>query len=706
MKKIALVFICIAMMIGCKSKYDYSSKVKNAINDPFASTITESQFFEIDADKDNVIRGKQGILVTIPQCAFYSEGEQKVHGKVKMELVEALELSDMINSNLTTDSDGKYLSTDGMFFINFTQNGKQLAINKDCGIYVQIPKNTNKDMMLYSGTRDSLGNMNWSNPKKQKKFLIPVPLSSLNFTPQIFDETLNNNLPFDNITIPNRYFTDSLYYGIEEMYYSVLSYTPINANTEFMEENGGWRTNSEPDTAIVQQDFISNCKIDPVAIKALKTEKFENTFIATKEFEIRMQAIHNSCNQEVLKLYIDNLDKDLSFIDNKAAQILKGTPHEIIFQNFAKEDLGNVKDAVNSNYAQILSNYHTQKTKQFEEEIKSIQENVKKSLQKKDQEYLNHVKKYKEILKERETHRMEYYGYVLTETGWENIDIGTEPKTWSETTIDVTVTNSEKFEMLNVYVWVPFNTSLMRLIETDKNIFRTKSKRRQESIPIEKDKEIIIIGVGKIGDKHFYWSETWITNKTTFNLSFNLKETPKAEIDKMMNAMKPKTNSNTINNSNDINIDLEFQTYFSEKRKEYDKYMEKRKKIIELYECACLCCKPSNDKQMLGQELFKMNCSKCHYPRGGNFIGPSLEFAVTSQPYSFFKDFTRNSEKVIKSGDPYANKIFNDYNRSIMPAFPNLSDNDIEAIYDYVKMKVDCNPNRNTGDSTAVTITP
>ena len=43
----------------------------------------------------------------------------------------------------------------------------------------------------------------------------------------------------------------------------------------------------------------------------------------------------------------------------------------------------------------------------------------------------------------------------------------------------------------------------------------------------------------------------------------------------------------------------------------------------------------------------------------------------------------RNSAGVIKSGDAYANKIFNEYNKSAMTAFPQLSDQDISDILAY-----------------------
>jgi hypothetical protein len=49
------------------------------------------------------------------------------------------------------------------------------------------------------------------------------------------------------------------------------------------------------------------------------------------------------------------------------------------------------------------------------------------------------------------------------------------------------------------------------------------------------------------------------------------------------------------------------------------------------------------------------------------------------------KSWIRNSAAFLKTGDKYANELYVQYNRTSMPAFPNLSDADIDAILTYVK---------------------
>ena len=47
----------------------------------------------------------------------------------------------------------------------------------------------------------------------------------------------------------------------------------------------------------------------------------------------------------------------------------------------------------------------------------------------------------------------------------------------------------------------------------------------------------------------------------------------------------------------------------------------------------------------------------------------------------------KNSAAMIKSGDAYANKICNEYNRTAMTAFPQLTDEDIANILAYTAAK-------------------
>ena len=89
-----------------------------------------------------------------------------------------------------------------------------------------------------------------------------------------------------------------------------------------------------------------------------------------------------------------------------------------------------------------------------------------------------------------------------------------------------------------------------------------------------------------------------------------------------------------------------------------------------------------------GKSLFNTNCAACH-KLDKPMTGPALRNVETrlseeqGLDRAWLNAWIRNSAAVIKSGDAYANKIFNEYNQTAMTAFPTLSDQDISDILAY-----------------------
>ena len=90
----------------------------------------------------------------------------------------------------------------------------------------------------------------------------------------------------------------------------------------------------------------------------------------------------------------------------------------------------------------------------------------------------------------------------------------------------------------------------------------------------------------------------------------------------------------------------------------------------------------------LGEGLFSSNCASCHYlgPESKKLVGPGLndhifEEYTTEWLYSWIK----NSSELIKSGDEQAISVFEQYNKSVMTAFPYFTNDDIDNILAYIK---------------------
>src|SRR5688572_2684657 len=86
-----------------------------------------------------------------------------------------------------------------------------------------------------------------------------------------------------------------------------------------------------------------------------------------------------------------------------------------------------------------------------------------------------------------------------------------------------------------------------------------------------------------------------------------------------------------------------------------------------------------------GEGLFNANCKACHAVKR-KLVGPALAGVEGRAPsIQWIKDFVHNSSAVIKSGDEYAVKLYNEYNKTQMTAFTSLKDEDIMNILAYVK---------------------
>jgi mono/diheme cytochrome c family protein len=86
-----------------------------------------------------------------------------------------------------------------------------------------------------------------------------------------------------------------------------------------------------------------------------------------------------------------------------------------------------------------------------------------------------------------------------------------------------------------------------------------------------------------------------------------------------------------------------------------------------------------------GQGLFNANCKACHAVKR-KLVGPALGGVQDRVPsIQWIKNFVHNSSAVIKSGDDYAVKLYNENNKTQMTAFTSLKDEDVMNILAYVK---------------------
>ncbi len=86
--------------------------------------------------------------------------------------------------------------------------------------------------------------------------------------------------------------------------------------------------------------------------------------------------------------------------------------------------------------------------------------------------------------------------------------------------------------------------------------------------------------------------------------------------------------------------------------------------------------------QANGEALFKANCASCHKPLE-DFTGPALKGARDREPSkTWVYDWVHNSA-VVREKDAYGKTLFEKFNKTQMTAFPQLKNEEIDAILDY-----------------------
>lgn len=90
----------------------------------------------------------------------------------------------------------------------------------------------------------------------------------------------------------------------------------------------------------------------------------------------------------------------------------------------------------------------------------------------------------------------------------------------------------------------------------------------------------------------------------------------------------------------------------------------------------------ANNPLEIGEQIFKIKCQQCHMA-DKDFAAPALA-GVNSRwtDQALLYDFVRNSEEVIKRND-YAAKLFETWKQAPMLPYPELTDTEIQAVFDY-----------------------
>lgn len=86
-----------------------------------------------------------------------------------------------------------------------------------------------------------------------------------------------------------------------------------------------------------------------------------------------------------------------------------------------------------------------------------------------------------------------------------------------------------------------------------------------------------------------------------------------------------------------------------------------------------------------GKSLFNSLCAACHKPYSES-IGPALHGVTGKRDQQWLYNWIHDSSSLIASGDDEAVAIYEEYNETAMPGFPQLSEQEIDDILAYVEL--------------------
>jgi hypothetical protein len=613
-RHIVAIAILISSFTACNSgKPEASSSSRPALSpvsmlkdDPFKNSMVESEFFDLDTKADNTVEGKNGTILFFPKGCFKNKKGKTVEENVKIEIKEALSTSDMLLSNLTTMADGKLLASGGMMYFNATANGEPLTVSKENPVHIDIPTPERRaGMMAYKGIRDAAGNMNWVDPKNIDNYLTPVDISLLDFLPEKFKAEVALGMPFRSHKYATQELTDSLYYSLSE--YSVFRFytaEELPAMNEALYSghrrivNGKYTPESYERMRITDSGYVAASVeieegIDPAIIKVIHSKKYQNTLISTREFESRLKTIFKTCNNAVLDVYTNHLDKNLYELDSMAAALTKGTPDiSSVFSDFAKQRLTKVK--TDGKAAANLTKYYDRELKKVKAELEKTREKYERYLEKKEKQAEKIADDYKELLWKREKYRMETYGFEWTDTGWVNVDVPVTPKRKARIKMNLpafhsTVTNGSSVDRIYNYIVYQDIKSIERFNTSDNTLFYRGELEDSVSLTLVEfpaTVKAMCVAIGYKNDQPYFGMKEFIMGQD-YNVTYDIAPSTMAAIRQKLEPFEKYKKENSITK------DLEYMAIF-EKENQRRRQLQKEDEFMrKLYDIAHQCIRGS-----------------------------------------------------------------------------------------------------------------
>jgi mono/diheme cytochrome c family protein len=343
-------------------------------------------------------------------------------------------------------------------------------------------------------------------------------------------------------------------------------------------------------------------EIDPARVQSIWNEKFQNTIIATKEFEERLQVIFQAGKSEILDLYLNNLDKKMYVIDSLAYSSNFVTDRSYTeFHNFYLRHDGGI--TIEQPHMKMLQEYFNTQRKAADmaagktykdrmdknaaddKQHNDIQNQISANDSKREQENfareydVNLTEAYRQLGKKRPVYSGggggNYYGTSVTTTGWCNVDRYVLEATKNRTTLDytdpetgkkavikyepfsVTINNENNYEQVKVYLLADSLNSFMRVSKSG-------------TVYSEKLNELFNYSLVVVAQKDKKWFWVQQTDVKPGNISVTLNEIEESQLRVNLDDSFTKRAGENFRDDLDAMIEQHYYTIALQERKKQE----------------------------------------------------------------------------------------------------------------------------------------
>ena len=182
---ITILTIATLLVISCNQKTNIDIKDEiGKLNKLLENMDESSQFYIISPDSIVTITGEYGTRFIINPSDLITQSGGEINDSIKIEMKELTNQYQMAKANAQTISNNRLLVSGGAYFIEITTQGEKVILKPKKKIKIRFPILSQENMSLFSGNRDSLGRLFWTQEDinlKNERYILMKELDMLQF---------------------------------------------------------------------------------------------------------------------------------------------------------------------------------------------------------------------------------------------------------------------------------------------------------------------------------------------------------------------------------------------------------------------------------------------------------------------------------------------------------------------------------------------